>query len=115
MTHTPGPWAYDNTDPEGGAILAQYQGSRKGRFRVALVDDEMEAVDANARLIAASPDLLAALKAVCGTIISSGSGPAAPTFDEFDAQVERKRRHWYTIDAAAVDAARAAIEKAEGK
>ena len=94
MTHTPGPEDTD-LDPH----YADYQA-------------EMIADD---RVRRAAPDLLAALKAVCGTIISSGSGPAAPTFDEFDAQVERKRRHWYTIDAAAVDAARAAIEKAEGK
>ena len=62
MAHTPGPWTYDNTDPEGGTILAQYPGSPKGRFRVALVDDKVEAVDANARLIAAAPELLAALR-----------------------------------------------------
>lgn len=57
MVHTPGPW--DVQDPLGGGpnewIFAD------GLY-IAEVDGEREEADANARLIAAAPDLLAALK-----------------------------------------------------
>lgn len=61
-----------------------------------------------------SDELLAAAKAVLNNIIASGSGPAAPTFDEFDAAVEAVRGRWSTVDQAALDRLQAAVEVAEG-
>lgn len=54
-----------------------------------------------------------AAQGVIGGIISSGSGPAAPVFDEFDAAVEQQRGRWYNVDGDAVDRLRAAIEATE--
>ena len=59
MAHTPGPWVNDKTHPEwernvvwaGDTVIAH------------VVDDQHGNADVNARLIAATPDLLAALKA----------------------------------------------------
>ena len=48
MTHTPGEWTTDRLDPEGIAIYADHR-------RIALVNDEIDEVDANAKLIAAAP------------------------------------------------------------
>jgi hypothetical protein len=57
--HTPGPWVFDNL----GCISAET------RDPVATVDapvdfDDLKEIHANARLIAAAPDLLAACKAI---------------------------------------------------
>lgn len=65
MGHTPGPWAYDADSKEVFASAEQY-----GCGWIALVegndsDDQPLAAEmqaANARLIAAAPELLAALK-----------------------------------------------------
>lgn len=54
--HTPGPWAV-----AGRLIVSAKHGS------IGAVDDGQPNVEANARLIAAAPDLLAALKALYGT------------------------------------------------
>ena len=55
MSHTPGPWkySYEAIDPEWAIVTAQ------GGLVVANVNDNQTA---NARLIAAAPDMLAALK-----------------------------------------------------
>jgi hypothetical protein len=55
--HTPGPWAYD---PDGGEI---YHPNGQFENALAAVYDLADAAeqDANARLIAAAPDLLEAL------------------------------------------------------
>lgn len=58
---------------------------------------------------------LDALRRILRGVISSGSGPAAPIFDEFDAAVERDRGSWYTVDGAAVDEARAVVEAADAE
>jgi hypothetical protein len=59
--HTPGPWGYHVT-VDGDAIVA---GGGKIRVAEALVRDvSHEDERANARLIAAAPDLLAALEAL---------------------------------------------------
>jgi len=81
--HTPGPWTiYDQTDPHHIKIKGQY--ADIGGAHVADILGE-----ANARLIAAAPDLLAALKAFMH----------ADGHDDFEDE-------W--------PAARAAIAKAEG-
>jgi hypothetical protein len=58
MVHTPGPW--DIHDPSGGGSSNNWI-CADGLY-IAEVDGEREEADANARLIAAAPDLLAALK-----------------------------------------------------
>lgn len=75
-THTPGPWAVDDFDPHMLAIIGRpaWKCRRDGksqRWSVAEVDDLMgdhpQEVIANARLIAAAPDLLKA----CVSMIAS--------------------------------------------
>lgn len=64
MSHTPGPWRIDpNTSPEAGrAIEAQaFDGSWK-YVTVRVRGGSVAQSEANARLIAASPDLLNALR-----------------------------------------------------
>ena len=58
MVHTPGPW--DIQDPLGGGSRNKWIYA-DGLF-IAEVDGEREEAEANGRLIAAAPDLLAALK-----------------------------------------------------
>lgn len=64
--HTPGPWV--NGGPQCATIATKAEGGNLGE-RVAIVfDDEISLGDAkaNARLIAAAPELLAALQAMLG-------------------------------------------------
>ena len=57
MSHTPGPWINDRSHPEWERNVVW-----SGDMVVArVVDDQHANADANARLIAAAPDLLAAL------------------------------------------------------
>lgn len=58
-------------------------------------------------------ELLVAVRAVLQSVISGGSGPAAPVFDEFDAAVESQRGSWYTVDAGPLDALRRWLEAVE--
>ena len=66
--HTPGPWDYS---PVRGsvALLHIYCADNKGPFHVERSDAE---TDANAKLIAASPDLLEALQAVVNYGVMTG-------------------------------------------
>lgn len=54
-------------------------------------------------------DLRAAARKVVDGVISSGSGPAAPCFDEHDRAVERRRGSWHVIDGQALDNLRAVL------
>lgn len=106
MTHTPGPW-YCDEPHSGDADRAVYAltPAHKNRHYMARVygggalakrNPEM---DANASLIAAAPDMLAALEQVL----------------EFHAKCEREDAiDWQWFDAAYY-AARAAIAKARGE
>ena len=82
--HTPGPWAVG-----GRLVIAEKYGS------VCAVDDGQSDYVANARLIAAAPELLAALKAITDELGVPDPGYPAPV-------------------ANAAEIARAAIAKAEG-
>jgi len=58
MSHTPGPWVNDSSHSEWGKNVVW-----AGDVVIAhVVDDQHDNADANARLIAAAPELLAALK-----------------------------------------------------
>jgi len=97
--HTPGPW---------GDVHGIIQATNK--YIIARIDAPIhlhnETTEANARLIAAAPDLLAALRAVIPALIILGDhignefkgGNGQPAFDR----------------CALIGAARAAIAKAEG-
>jgi hypothetical protein len=95
-THTRGPWQAIATEFEGGAkgfvILAQPGVAMRGfTTQVAY----MLGHEANARLIAAAPDLLAALKSCVESLSVNHPGD---------------NEYW-----AALELAEAAITKAEGK
>jgi hypothetical protein len=67
IKHTPGPWHVETTETRDGAIeaIAVREGSA-GLFIAAVEPHDMAHADAiaNARLIAAAPDLLAALERI---------------------------------------------------
>lgn len=68
--HTPGPWA---VIADGPTRVVATDTSRP--WRIAVVDSPSDAdpdVDANARLIAAAPELLAALEEVTSTCLDAG-------------------------------------------
>ena len=100
MTHTtvvgrtPGPWSADVHVPRGSAD-AEWR-IHGGRELVAIVNDD-EYTEANARLIAAAPEMLEALKQALVVMES-----VAET-------------HGYDTEVGAVPAARAAIAKATGQ
>jgi len=79
--HTPGPW----TMTEQGSPSAYVEDSDKSigieasDRRVAAVEGWDNALD-NARLIAAAPDLLAALEAVCREIVEDGGFPSPEAY-----------------------------------
>ncbi len=96
--HTPGPWAakiQDNgTDDEGDAFESSYKVESADAFVCGSI-----AVEADARLIVAAPELLAALVAY------------DTAFIEFNPD-SKESRHAMRL---AVIAARAAITKAQGE
>ena len=109
--HTPGPWRYDESAPYDGrskgyireSVGQEVIGRRNAGRAVCRVtgvfgDDTMRA---NARLIAAAPDLLDALRA----LLKAVAGLDAPMVTEHEAE----RRE------PALRAARAALAKAEGR
>jgi hypothetical protein len=66
VTHTPGPWRVINDD--AGTEIVGAMGSSIARWDFALMDE----ADANARLIAAGPDLLEAAKLATATVEAAG-------------------------------------------
>ena len=94
--HTPGPWAY--IVPDGHVVRHPQIYSDFGPVANAtwLGENQLDQLNANARLIASSPDLLEALIMCCQSMSS-----VLPDFNPFD--------------QAAYDKARAAIAKATGE
>ena len=94
MAHTPGPWRF-MTDSTGEylAVFANVQGGTKVICPVKIADE------ADARLIAAAPDLLAALKE-CSFRLATLVAASGDFSD---------------VHAKALDAATAALAKAEGR
>ncbi len=93
--HTPGPWKFsaESIDPEWSVVTTA------GGSVIANVNDRHDQL-ANARLIAAAPDMLEALSKLMD--LNDNSGPFGGEILE-----DRITRAW--------DAARAAIAKAEGR
>jgi hypothetical protein len=93
---TPGPWAVD-----ARAALRVLAGDDVTVCSTGCSVSQRDAWEANANLIAAAPDLLAALKALLA--VAPAKAPAAGLIVGIEEQ-----------HAAAIAAARAAIAKAEG-
>lgn len=104
--HTPGPWWVENRKPDGRDIHSE------SALVCRLHDDAADAIgpgplgEADANLIAAAPDLLAACLRVFDMVDAKGYG--APKSDDF---IEGYAEGW--ADAARVVAD--AIDKAEGR
>ena len=97
--HTPGPWTVDYTDDNlriqaGDLLIAEVNGSTE-HIEVRGLDEET--TEANAWLIAAAPDLLAALERILARL------------EMLNLFIERGE------DAKVVEQARAAIGKATGR
>ena len=97
MAHTPGPWRFeqDGHEPYWNVDMPMQDGSPGYGYANAMV----YTTEADARLIAAAPELLAALHDIitCAHVNTPYGGKA------------------YCISDGRMDAARAAINKAEGR
>jgi hypothetical protein len=91
MTHTKGPWSLD------GDLSAMNLDVVYGSGRIAMMEcenDELsdDEVTANARLIAAAPDLLATLERICAAESRmSGNNPIAGLCDEARAAIAKAK------------------------
>ncbi len=81
MTHTPGPWS---TRENGGWQKMIMAG--KHIITYSTGENQKEEVEANARLIAAAPDMLEALDGLVGIGIMNPTG--SPTLDKLIDQAE---------------------------
>lgn len=66
-SHTPGPWWVDDRRP-AGALQVQAQHRGKGSSYCVATVHEWEVPDANARLLAAAPELLETLQKAADTL-----------------------------------------------
>ena len=98
VTHTPGPWSYETDDSALNAVVygkGRKQGQRKQHVAEVWSGDDRstEVAEANARLIAAAPEMLEAIRKALNEIT------------------------WSSVEGSnsVVDALSNAIAKAEGK
>jgi len=104
IQHTAGPWVLEagrTIKTQHGEFCLTYQHDKRGNPSFRPVDGWSE-LDANARVIAAAPELLAALRALAST---------ARTFRN----VPQEDQEWTSIDEDALTVAFAAIAKATGE
>lgn len=94
--HTPGPWAYR---PSNNGHFIAGTGENSGYLAEVRQCRSKQDIRADARLIAAAPDLLAALKAILSEVV----GPEKPYSSD----------SW--LPAHLVEAACSATAKAEGR
>lgn len=100
MNHTPGPWRVSGSSPLHVETVSEEDGAIGNVFSF----EEYDGNEADARLVAAAPDLLAALRYCASAITHAASGDG------------------YTVSAdemmdlaASLAQARAVIAKAEGR
>jgi hypothetical protein len=75
--HTPGPWSIEGDVAEGGFYLSEYNhGAEVPIFLCEWFLGDAVTAKSNARLIAAAPDMLEALKACADNLASLGWHPA---------------------------------------
>jgi len=75
--HTPGPWQVNHNNPHQ---VCDSDGEKRGCSPIAVTHGTLKESKANARLIAALPDLLAALQAIvdeAGNAYGHNDGPGA--------------------------------------
>lgn len=101
MSHTPGPWKVDDSHLVFASVLGEYVANTLVEEHLDLVPREQ--VEANARLISAAPDLLAALEDAieCGLV---------PKSSALEGGALR-----YSSQVKCADKIRAAIAKAKGE
>jgi hypothetical protein len=63
VSHTPGPWVYDGFSPHEGWVV-ELPGFGSGGRNIKCEGWSAEEAEANARLVAAAPDLLEALRRI---------------------------------------------------
>lgn len=100
MGHTPGPWKAERHDGAGNIIIDTDTPVDRGRLGIASVRRASNAdheVEANARLIAAAPDLLAACEAAIVEFKAQGQALGEYTPPEM---VDT----WNKVDAAIIKA-----------
>lgn len=114
--HTPGPWTVDESHINGSInagnkhiAMANFYNSPDENFRV-----DREQQIANAQLISAAPELLAALKAI---LPMAENGAAKPGHDGFCGPEQSCDCEcmYAAYDSERLYQARAAIRKAEGE
>jgi hypothetical protein len=87
--HTPGPWYYDGISGTDAHIIHVCEGEIAEAFRDAVGAGPAEA---NARLIAAAPDLLAALEEMCeGWPPQNPDSPYFATYNQARAAIAKAR------------------------
>lgn len=100
MKHTPAPWNTERNDHHAGNIVTVFHCQNNDCVEIWSENwPDAEAQEANARLIAAAPELLEALKSLCECYCESGNYLSK----------EDRNRHRITLIKA-----RAAIAKATG-
>ena len=98
MTYTPGPWVLRaNTDNQTACIEPSKELLAQGRGGIAHVykKDPLDEGYANQRLIAAAPDMLAALEGIC-EFIDNGTPirPGALIVDDIKFAIVKARGDW---------------------
>lgn len=112
--HTPGPWQTSvEQDVTGYPCFFIHGFSGPEKY-------DKPVHEANARLIAAAPDLLEALKSALNALSACSNLRATDLAQEaFDAHVangvERHRLEWFVDNSQEIASAEAAIAKAEGR
>lgn len=106
--HTPGPWCAEPADMFGDHNIVLGDNADDARAIAAVVSNlrAPSEVEANARLIAAAPDLLEACQELIGVI------------DSVDGEADYSKEEWAALGSAklhAEDRIRAAIARATGE
>lgn len=87
--HTPGPWSLSGANTVHGAdCIVAFVGTADEEVR--RLSGERQSADA--RLIAAAPDLLAALNAALAYLVMAGTDHAEPTRDAIRAAIAKARQ-----------------------
>ena len=115
QTHTPGPWHFqphEDWSEWAGNIIGSYGKDARGVESIRTIDcitkyAAQEETAANARLIAAAPDLLAALESFCKE--------TQPFIPRGGIYADAGLRKWVDAISPVVQKARATIARAKGE
>jgi hypothetical protein len=91
--HTPGPWSYEESKTDGGNLflaISSANAELRDSRDVAYLTLRQAEIRANARLIAAAPDMLAALQSVIHDLsYDEGRDLAASTIEQVRAAIRK--------------------------